>query len=49
MKKTKEQCAVCGKSGVIHRRLPRTYGKGATLLVVENVPVVPVPTAARAT
>ena len=43
MKKTKEPCAVCGKQGVIHRRLPRTYGKGATLLLVENVPVVVCP------
>jgi YgiT-type zinc finger domain-containing protein len=43
MKKTKERCDVCGKPGVIHRRLSRTYGKGATLLVVENVPVVSCP------
>ena len=40
MKKTKELCAVCGKAGVIHRRLTRTFGKGSALLVVENVPVV---------
>jgi YgiT-type zinc finger domain-containing protein len=43
-KKAKERCDVCGKPGVIHRRLSRTYGKGATLLVVENVPVVSCPT-----
>jgi YgiT-type zinc finger domain-containing protein len=42
-KKTKELCAVCGKPGVIHRRLTRTFGKGASLLVVENVPVVACP------
>jgi len=42
-RKTKEMCAVCGKSGVLHRRLTRTFGKGATLLVVENVPVVACP------
>jgi YgiT-type zinc finger domain-containing protein len=42
-RKTKERCAICGKPGVLHRRLPRTYGKGSTLLVVENVPVVACP------
>jgi len=42
-KKTKELCAVCGKPGVLHRRLTRTFGKGSTLLVVENVPVVACP------
>lgn len=43
MKKTKERCDVCGKPGVLNRRLSRTYGKGPTLLVVENVPVVACP------
>ena len=43
MKKTKERCVLCGKLGVLHRRLPRTYGRGSTLLVVENVPVVVCP------
>ena len=42
-KKTKELCAVCGKPGIIHRRLTKTIGKGASLLVVENVPVVACP------
>jgi YgiT-type zinc finger domain-containing protein len=42
-KKTKEPCAVCGKSGVIHRRLTKTFGRGASILVVENVPVVVCP------
>lgn len=37
------RCAGCGKPGVIHRRLSRAYGKGATLLVVKNVPVVSCP------
>ena len=40
MKRTKQNCDVCGKKGVLHRRLPRTYGRGPTLLVIENVPVV---------
>ena len=43
MKKTKAACDICGKVGVIRRRLSRTYGKGATLLVVENVPVIACP------
>ena len=43
MKRTKERCAVCGKPGVIHRRLTKTFGRGASLLVVENVPVVACP------
>ena len=42
-KKTKELCSVCGKPGIIQRRLTRTFGKGAALLVVENVPVVACP------
>ena len=42
-KKTKELCAVCGKPGLLHRRLTKTFGKGSTLLVVENVPVVACP------
>jgi len=43
MKKKPERCDICGKGGVVHRRLSRTYGKGATLLVVENVPVLVCP------
>ena len=43
MKQTRERCDVCGKVGVVHRRLSRSYGKGETLLVVENVPVVACP------
>jgi YgiT-type zinc finger domain-containing protein len=42
-KKPKDRCAVCGKAGVIHRRLTKTLGRGASLLVVENVPVVVCP------
>jgi len=43
VKKTKERCAVCGKPGILQRRLTRTFGKGSTLLVVEGVPVVACP------
>ncbi len=43
MKKTRERCEICGRSGVLRRRMSRSYGKGPTLLVVENVPVVVCP------
>jgi len=39
MSRKKDSCEVCGKPGVFLRRLSRSYGKGASLLVVENVPV----------
>ena len=39
----KTRCEVCGKLGVVLRRLSRSYGKGASLLVVENVPVLVCP------
>ena len=36
-------CAICGKAGVRRRRVTRSYGRGQTLLVVENVPVLVCP------
>jgi YgiT-type zinc finger domain-containing protein len=36
-------CDVCGKSGAQIRRVSRSYGKGASLFVIENVPVVSCP------
>ena len=33
-------CAVCGHEGARIRRVTRSYGKGAALLVIENVPVI---------
>lgn len=38
-------CDICGKSGARIRRVTRSYGKGANLLllVIENVPVVSCP------
>ena len=33
-------CAVCGQEGVRIRRVTRSYGKGETLLIIENVPIV---------
>ena len=32
-------CEVCGKSQVQIKRITRSYGKGADLLIIENVPV----------
>ena len=36
-------CDICGKSGAEVRLMTRSYGKGADLLVIENVPVVVCP------
>jgi len=36
-------CDICGKSGAQTRRVSRSYGKGASLFVIENVPVVSCP------
>ncbi len=36
-------CDVCGQEGARIRRVTRSYGKGTTLLVIENVPVVSCP------
>ena len=33
-------CDICGKEGARIRHVPRSYGKGKNLLVIENVPVV---------
>ena len=36
-------CEICGEEGAQIRRVARTYGKGANLLVIENIPVVSCP------
>lgn len=36
-------CDVCGQEGAQIRRISRAYGKGADLLVIENVPLVSCP------
>ena len=36
-------CDVCGKPGAVVRQVSRSYGKGASLLVIENVPIVSCP------
>ena len=36
-------CDVCGKTGASARRVSRSYGKGASLFVIENVPIISCP------
>ena len=36
-------CDVCGHEGARIRRVTRSYGKGATILIIENVPVLSCP------
>ena len=36
-------CDICGKQGAKVRHVSRSFGKGADLLVFENVPVVSCP------
>lgn len=36
-------CDICGKEGARIRRMSRSYGKGANLLVIENVPIISCP------
>jgi len=36
-------CDICGKNGAEIRSMTRSYGKGANLLIIENVPVVVCP------
>lgn len=36
-------CDVCGKNGARIRHVTRSYGKGAKLLVIENIPMITCP------
>jgi YgiT-type zinc finger domain-containing protein len=36
-------CDICGKNGVEIHYVTRSYGKGANLLIIENVPIVSCP------
>jgi len=36
-------CDICGEAGAQIRRVSRSYGKGANLFVIENVPTVSCP------
>lgn len=33
-------CDVCGKDGARQRYLTRSYGKGESLMVIEDVPII---------
>jgi YgiT-type zinc finger domain-containing protein len=33
-------CDLCGKEGARLRRISRSYGKGGTLFVIENIPAI---------
>ena len=37
------RCENCGRTGVQVRPVTRSYGRGATLLVIEKVPVISCP------
>ena len=34
------KCDICGKKGARVRRISRVYGKGDSMLVIENIPIV---------
>jgi YgiT-type zinc finger domain-containing protein len=36
-------CDICGKEGARIRYVSRSYGKGETLLVIENIPLISCP------
>ncbi len=36
-------CDKCGKEGAVVRRVAKSYGRGETLFVIENVPMVSCP------
>jgi YgiT-type zinc finger domain-containing protein len=37
------KCEICGQEGAHVRRVSRSYGRGADLFVIENVPLVSCP------
>ena len=36
-------CDICGKEGARTRHVTRSYGKGANLLLIENIPEITCP------
>lgn len=40
---TSSTCASCGKGDAEHREVTRTFGSGAKLLVIEEIPMVSCP------
>lgn len=43
MKSSSLICDICGKEGAKIRHISRSYGKGESLLVIENVPIISCP------
>ena len=37
------KCDICNSEGVHIRNVTRTYGKGAELLIIENLPIISCP------
>ena len=37
------KCDICGKEGACQRYISRSYGKGESLLVIEDVPTIQCP------
>ena len=37
------KCDICGKKGARQRHVSRSYGKGESLLVIEDVPIIHCP------
>ncbi|MGZ8845965.1 MAG: type II toxin-antitoxin system MqsA family antitoxin [Pyrinomonadaceae bacterium] len=42
-KSTSLVCDICGREGAVLRHVTRSFGKGARLLVIENVPLISCP------
>ena len=40
---THDHCDACGKSGVSHRTVTRSFGRGVSLFVIEDIPMVSCP------
>lgn len=38
-----ELCDACGKTGVTHRTVTRSFGRGVSLFVIEDIPLVSCP------
>jgi len=36
-------CDICGQEGAHIRRVTRSYGQGADLLIIENIPLISCP------
>ena len=32
-------CDICGRDGIVEKKVTRSYGKGKDLLVIEDIPV----------